>query len=196
MFDATTAQRLTTDGDWFAPYFISLGYRLGNVLVLSGQASISEQGEIVGAGDFDAQAAQTFANIERVLGLGGAGLEDIFKVTIYLTDMAHFPKIMELRQRHFTPPYPADTIVEVRSLALPELMIEIEVMAMVPDGERRVIDAIVAEAVGTVFKEYVDEHGLPAIAEAFAFEVERVIVAASHEDLFAVELFDPELFAV
>ena len=69
MFDATTAQRLTTDGDWFEPYFISLGYRLGNVLVLSGQASISEQGEIVGAGDFDAQAAQTFANIERVLGL-------------------------------------------------------------------------------------------------------------------------------
>ena len=75
-----------------------------------------------------------------MLGLGGAGLEDIFKVTIYLTDMAHFPKIMELRQRHFTPPYPADTIVEVRSLALPELMIEIEVMALVPDGERRVID--------------------------------------------------------
>ena len=85
-------------------------------------------------------AAQTFANLERVLGLAGAGLEDIFKVTIYLTDMANFPKIMELRERHFTPPYPADTIVEVRSLALPELMIEIEVMAMVPDGERRVID--------------------------------------------------------
>ena len=141
MFDATTAQRLTTEGDWFEPYFISLGYRLGNVLVLSGQASLSEQGELVGVGDFDAQAAQTFANIERVLGLGGASLEDIFKVTIYLTDMAHFPKIMELRQRHFTPPYPADTIVEVRSLALPELMIEIEVMALVPDGERRVIDA-------------------------------------------------------
>ena len=140
MFDATTAQRITTEGDWYEPFVISLGYRLGNVLVLSGQASISEQGEIVGAGDFDTQAAQTFANIERVLGLAGAGLEDIFKVTIYLTDMANFPKIMELRQRHFTPPYPADTIVEVRSLALPELMIEIEVMAMVPDGERRVID--------------------------------------------------------
>ena len=139
MFDATTAQRLTTDGDWFEPYFISLGYRLGDVLVLSGQASISEQGEIVGEGDFDAQAAQTFANIERVLGLAGAGLEDIFKVTIYLTDMACFPRIMELRQRHFTPPYPADTIVEVRSLALPELMIEIDAMAIVPkDGARAV----------------------------------------------------------
>ena len=117
----------------------SLGYRLGNVLVLSGQASISEGGEIVGAGDFDAQAAQTFANLERVLALGGCGLEDIFKVTIYLTDMSHFPKIMELRQSRFTPPYPADTIVEVRSLALPELMIEIDAMALVPtDGVRGV----------------------------------------------------------
>ena len=141
MFDATTAQRITTEGDWYAPFFISLGYRSGNVLVLSGQASITEQGEIVGEGDFDAQAAQVFANLERVLGLAGAGLADIFKVTIYLTDMAHFPKIMELRERYFTPPYPADTIVEVRSLALPELMIEIEAMAMVPDGGRRVLDA-------------------------------------------------------
>lgn len=141
MFDATTAQRITTEGDWYEPFFISLGYRIGNVLVLSGQASISEQGEIVGEGDFDAQAGQVFANLERVLGLAGAGLADVFKVTIYLTDMAHFPKIMELRERHFTPPYPADTIVEVRSLALPELMIEIEAMAMVPDGGRRVVDA-------------------------------------------------------
>ena len=141
MFDATTAQRITTEGDWYEPFFISLGYRIGNVLVLSGQASISEQGEIVGEGDFDVQAAQVFANLERVLGLAGAGLADVFKVTIYLTDMAHFPKIMELRERHFAPPYPADTIVEVRSLALPELMIEIEAMAMVPDGGRRVVDA-------------------------------------------------------
>ena len=140
MFDGDTAERLTCEGDWFAPYYISLGYRVGSVLVLSGQASIDpDSGELVGVGDFDAQAAQTFANLERVLALGGCGLEDIFKVTIYLTDMSQFPKIMELRQRHFTPPYPADTIVEVSSLALPELMIEIDAMALVPtDGVRGV----------------------------------------------------------
>ena len=140
MFDGTTAERLTCEGDWFAPYYISLGYRIGSVLVLSGQASIDpDSGELVGVGDFDAQAAQTFANLERVLALGGCGIEDIFKVTIYLTDMAQFPQIMELRQRHFTPPYPADTIVEVSSLALPELMIEIDAMAIVPDGGQRAV---------------------------------------------------------
>lgn len=140
MFDGTTAERLTCEGDWFAPYYISLGYRIGSVLVLSGQAAIDpDSGELVGVGDFDAQAAQTFANLERVLALGGCGLEDIFKVTIYLTDMSQFPKIMELRQRHFTPPYPADTIVEVSSLALPELMIEVDAMAIVPDGGARAV---------------------------------------------------------
>ena len=71
--------------------------------------------------------------------IAGGTDDDIFKVTIYLTDMSHFPKIMELRQSRFTPPYPADTIVEVRSLALPELMIEIDAMALVPtEGVRGV----------------------------------------------------------
>jgi len=62
---------------------------------------------------------------------GGSSLERIVKVTIFLTDMAHFEKIVELRRRWFTPPYPADTIVEVSSLALPELEIEIEALATV-----------------------------------------------------------------
>jgi len=51
-------------------------------------------------------------------------------VTIFLTDMANFPKIVELRGAWFTPPYPADTIVEVTALALPELEIEIEAIAV------------------------------------------------------------------
>ena len=66
-----------------------------------------------------------------MLAAGGSSLEKIIKVNIYLTDMANFPKIIELRRRHFTPPYPADTIVEVGALALPELMIEIEAVALV-----------------------------------------------------------------
>jgi 2-iminobutanoate/2-iminopropanoate deaminase len=72
---------------------------------------------------------QVMANIDRVLAAGGSDRSRIVKVTIYLTDMAHFPAIVEARRRYFTPPYPADTIVEVKSLALPELMIEIDVIA-------------------------------------------------------------------
>ena len=80
--------------------------------------------------DFDAQAEQTFKNLKRVLEAAGSGLDKIIKVTIYLTDMGNFPKILELRERWFTKPYPADTIVEVKALGLPELMIEIEAIAL------------------------------------------------------------------
>ncbi len=125
------AQRIRTEPDPFEPFYISQGFRIGNVEHLSGQASIDMQGNIVGAGDFDAQAEQTFRNIESVLDAAGSSLSKIYKVTIYLTDMGNFPKIMELRQHWFSKPYPADTIVEVKSLALPELMIEIDVQALV-----------------------------------------------------------------
>jgi 2-iminobutanoate/2-iminopropanoate deaminase len=89
------------------------------------------QGNLVGVGDFDAQADQTFRMLQTVLEAAGSGLDRIAKVTIYLTDMANFPKIIELRGKWFSKPYPADTIVEVKSLALPELMIEIDAVAVV-----------------------------------------------------------------
>ena len=100
------------------------------LVIVSGQAAIDEHGEIVGLGDFDAQAEQVFRNLTRVLEAGGSSLDRIVKVTIYLTDMANFPKIVELRGRWFTAPYPADTIVEVSALALPGLEIEIEAIAV------------------------------------------------------------------
>jgi 2-iminobutanoate/2-iminopropanoate deaminase len=125
------AKPITLANDPLAPYFIAPGWQVGNLLFLSGQASIGEDGSIVGTGDFDAQLEQTFANIARVLAAGGSDLSKVVKVTIYLTDMANFPKIVAARQRWFTPPYPADTTLEVRSLALPELMVEIDVIAAV-----------------------------------------------------------------
>lgn len=122
---------ITLDNDPLAPYLIAPGWRVGDLLFLSGQASIGPDGSIVGAGDIDAQIAQTFANIEMVLAAGGSDLSKVVKVTIYLTDMGNFPKILEARKRWFTPPYPADTTVEVKGLALPELMVEIDVIASV-----------------------------------------------------------------
>ena len=125
-----TMEQIRTDPDPYEPYRLSQAMRVGGLLFVSGQAAISPEGELVGIGDFDAQAEQTFRNLERVLEAGGSGLDRVVKVTIFLTDMANFPKIVELRRRWFTPPYPADTIVEVSSLALPGLEIEIEAIAV------------------------------------------------------------------
>lgn len=128
------AYQIKTNPDPFEPYLIAQGYRVGGLIFLSGQASIDENGNVVGAEDFSAQVDQIFRNLDKILSDAGSSLSRIVKVTIYLTDMARFPQILDLRRRYFTRPYPADTIVEVRALALPELMIEIDVIALA-EGE-------------------------------------------------------------
>lgn len=125
-----TAEPIVLDPDPLAPYRISPGYKANGMLFLSGHAAISEAGELVGVGDFDAQAEATFESLQRTLKAGGSDLSRVIKVTIYLTDMGYFERIVDLRGQWFSEPYPADTIVEVKSLALPELMIEIEAIAM------------------------------------------------------------------
>jgi len=124
------AVQVSTEPDPLAPYRISQAFRVGDLVSTSGQAAIDRDGNLVGVGDFAAQAEQVFANLAEVLEAGGSSLAQVIKVTIYLTDMARFPDIVALRERHFTPPYPADTIVEVKALALPELEIEIEATAL------------------------------------------------------------------
>jgi reactive intermediate/imine deaminase len=123
-------EQIRLDPDPYEPFRLSQGFRVGDLVIVSGQAAIDENGQIVGAGDFDAQAEQTFRNLQRVLEAGGSSLDRVVKVTIFLTDMSNFPKIVELRGKWFSQPWPADTIVEVTSLALPELEIEIEAIAV------------------------------------------------------------------
>jgi 2-iminobutanoate/2-iminopropanoate deaminase len=123
--------------DPYEPFRLAQGYRVGDLLFVSGQAAIDGNGQIVGVGDFDAQAEQVFANLERVLSAGGSSLRNVIKVTIFLRDMSNFDKIVELRGRYFTPPYPADTIVEVSSLYSPQALLEIEAIAVADEGAER-----------------------------------------------------------
>ena len=125
----TDAHQIRLDPDPLEPYLPLAGVPRRRPRDRLGPGGARRARGIVGAGDFDAQAEQTFRNLARVLEAGGSSLDRVVKVTIFLTDMANFGKIVELRRRWFTPPYPADTIVEVTSLALPELEIEIEAIA-------------------------------------------------------------------
>jgi reactive intermediate/imine deaminase len=127
-------QQITIDHDPYEPFRLAQGYRVGELLFISGQAAIDMNGNIVGGDDFNAQAEQVFANLDRVLRAGGSSLANVIKVTIFLRDMANFPKIVELRGRYFTPPYPADTIVEVSSLYTPEALLEIEAIAVADEA--------------------------------------------------------------
>ena len=130
-------ERITIDPDPYEPFRLAQGYRAGDFLFISGQAAIDGSGRIVGVGDFDAQAQQAFENLDRVLRAGGSSLKNVIKVTIFLRNMSNFSKIVELRGRYFTPPYPADTIVEVTSLYSPEALLEIEAIAVADEAVER-----------------------------------------------------------
>lgn len=136
----TDAIRISTEPDRFEAVHISQGFTVGDLVFVSGQAAVDDRGEVVGVDDFGAQARQAVANLQRVLEGAGSSLSQVVKVTIFVTDMAYFPEVVELRREVFTPPYPADTICEVAALAYPELMFEIEAVAL-RDGRTIDIDA-------------------------------------------------------
>ena len=108
---------------------IGQGHIVGNLVFLSGQASINQEREIVGIGDIDAQITQAMANVERALKAAGSGIDRIFKITIYLTDIDFFSSVLAMRERYFSAPWPADTTVVVNSLALEGLLVELDVIA-------------------------------------------------------------------
>ncbi|GGW88008.1 RidA family protein [Streptomyces noursei] len=123
-------QRIATTPDWYEPYKISQAIKAGGLIHVSGQAGIDEQGRIV-SDDFLAQGRQAFANVEWVLAEAGASLADVVKVGIFVTDMAaNLAHVITLREEFLSEPYPADTLLEVSSLAQPEWRIEVEVTAL------------------------------------------------------------------
>ena len=131
------AHRVRTEPDLYEPFCIAQAHRVGGLVFVSGQAALDDAGTVVGIGDFEAQARRSIENLARVLEAAGSGLDRLVKVTILVTDMTHFETVVRLRREYFTPPYPADTICQVQPLALPDLMFEIEAIALA-DG--RVID--------------------------------------------------------
>jgi 2-iminobutanoate/2-iminopropanoate deaminase len=131
--DPSVRHRVTAEPDWYEPAAISLGIRVGNLVFVSGQVAVDEHGATVGGEDFEAQARRTFANLATVLDNAGSGLEHVVKVSIYVTDIGVLPTIVALRREFFVEPYPADTILQVASLADPAWQIEIDAVAVVPD---------------------------------------------------------------
>lgn len=126
-------KQVHTQPDPYAPFLISQGIKINNLVFVSGQAAIGDDGNLVGIGDFDKQAEQAFRNLDRVLKAAESSLDRVVKVTIYLTSMSHFEKIVELRRKWWSQPYPADTIVEVSALYSPDAMIEIDAIALVEE---------------------------------------------------------------
>ncbi len=106
--------------------------RAGNLLFISGCVSIDAEGHVVGEGDVVAQARQVFANIGLCLAAAGASFADVVKVTHYLTDIDDRGRINPVREEFFGDARPSSTLVEVSRLVLPELLLEVEAIAVLP----------------------------------------------------------------
>lgn len=110
----------------------SNGVRAGDLIFVSGQVALDGAGRLVGPGDVVAQARQALENVKAVLAAGGASLDDVVKVTVFLADVEDRPRVNAVRQAYFGANRPASTLVEVSRLALEGLLVEIEAIAVVP----------------------------------------------------------------
>jgi 2-iminobutanoate/2-iminopropanoate deaminase len=109
--------------------------REGTPVFLTGQVAWDEYGELVGAGDIEAQMAQIWKNIETAVTALGAKLEHIVKIVTYSTSREWLPAIHAERSRHFEAGrFPASTFVLVGGLVDPEMYVEIDVTVVVPHG--------------------------------------------------------------
>lgn len=100
------------------------------MIFVAGQLARDSQGNVVGKGDMRVQLRQVGENIKAALEAAGASLNDLVKTTTYVTDIEAFFKHVDVRMEYFAAALPTSTTVEVRRLAHPDFLVEIEAMAM------------------------------------------------------------------
>jgi enamine deaminase RidA (YjgF/YER057c/UK114 family) len=100
------------------------------MIFIAGQLARDQHGNLVGKGDMRAQLRQVGENIKAALAAAGATLNDIVKTTTYVTDIDEFFKHVDVRMEYFGA-MPTSTTVEVRRLAHPDFLVEVEAMAVV-----------------------------------------------------------------
>jgi 2-iminobutanoate/2-iminopropanoate deaminase len=100
------------------------------MIFIAGQLARDRQGNVVGKGDMRLQIRQVGENIKAALAAAGASLSDLVKTTTYVTDIEEFFKHIDVRMEYFGAALPTSTTVEVRRLAHPDLLVEVEALAV------------------------------------------------------------------
>lgn len=108
--------------------------RFGDLLFVSGAAAFDSDGNVVGKGDPVTQTRVILQNIRDALQAVGADMGDVLKVTVFLTDIGDRAAINPVRKEFFGDAKPASTLFEVSALAVPDMLVEIEAVAGIPEG--------------------------------------------------------------
>jgi 2-iminobutanoate/2-iminopropanoate deaminase len=112
----------------FSPAVITQG--AGRMVFIAGHTGQADDDGKSLAGDFDAQFRQTFRNIEKTLAQAGASLRDMVTMTVFLSDARHTTRMTELRAELFGRDFPASAAITVQGFAQPEMLIEVQGIAV------------------------------------------------------------------
>jgi len=112
----------------------TIGYshaaKAGNTLYIAGQVAQGVEGNLVGRGDFEAQVRQVYENLKNIVQEAGGTLQNIVKMTTFLTHYSYAETYRSVRNQYFSEPCPPNTLLIIESLALPDFMIEVEAIAV------------------------------------------------------------------
>jgi enamine deaminase RidA (YjgF/YER057c/UK114 family) len=118
---------------WEALVGYSRAVRLGQVIEVAGTTAVDELGNVVGADDPYEQAKYCLAKIEKALRAAGGSLNDVVRTRMFVTDMALGDEVGRAHAECFREIRPAATMLAVKALVSPELLVEIEVTAIVAE---------------------------------------------------------------
>jgi enamine deaminase RidA (YjgF/YER057c/UK114 family) len=122
-------QNISSGAKWEDIVGYSRAVRVGSRIYITGTTAIDEEGELVGADDGYAQAKQCIRNIERALRQAGATLANVVRTRMFVTDISRWREYGKAHSEFFNEIRPCATMVEVRALIEPQMLIEIEVEA-------------------------------------------------------------------
>lgn len=109
----------------------SRAVRVGNIIEVAGTTSVDERGEVVGLNDPYEQTKYIFQKIEKALAEAGASLKDVTRTRMFVTDISRWEEIGRAHGEYFRGIKPAASMIEVKRLISPELLVEIEVTAVI-----------------------------------------------------------------
>ena len=127
----TERQRISSGSPYEPLVGFSRAVRVGETVYVSGTVAWGDDGKLVGAGDMYAQAKQAIRNIEKALIEAGASMADVVRTRIYVTDISRLEEAARAHGEAFGEVRPASSMVEVSALAEPEMLVEIEAIAVI-----------------------------------------------------------------